>query len=74
MSKTYAKIYYKDGNPYPETLKQHTENLLKQIDILKNLYREELNRIGLDEEFFEHLKIACLFTTQERYLPIFRKN
>ncbi|MBK3333105.1 CRISPR-associated helicase Cas3' [Persephonella atlantica] len=74
MAKTYAKIYYEDGKPYPETLKQHTENLLKQIEILTDLYKEELNSIGLEEEFFNHLKIACLFHDTGKISSHFQKK
>ena len=60
-SEIYAKIYYKNGKPYAETLKSHTENLIKQIELLKKFYKNELNQLGLDEIFFKHLKIACIF-------------
>ena len=58
MRKIYAKIYYKDGKPVPETLEEHTENLLIELEKLKNIYGRD---IVINEDFWENLKFACLF-------------
>jgi CRISPR-associated endonuclease/helicase Cas3 len=57
----YAKIYYENGKPYGESLKDHTLNLITELDRLKKLYLSELKNLSLDESFFKALEIACLF-------------
>lgn len=56
MEKIYAKVYFDKDKPVPETLEEHTENLLKELERLKSLYN-----VGVDENFWCALKIACLF-------------
>lgn len=71
MSKIYAKIYYKDGKPIPETLEEHTKNLLKELERLKKLYEKE---ISLDNQFWENLKLACLFHDLGKLSFLFQKK
>ena len=61
MSEVYAKIYYKKNKPYPETLEKHTLNLLNELERLKRLYKEEFKKLGINEDFWNALKLACLF-------------
>ncbi|PMP97297.1 MAG: CRISPR-associated endonuclease Cas3'', partial [Thermodesulfobacterium geofontis] len=61
MERFYAKIYFKENNVVPETLEEHTENLLKELERLKNLYREEFTKLGVNDEFWGALKLSCLF-------------
>ncbi|RMA96974.1 CRISPR-associated Cas3 family helicase [Hydrogenothermus marinus] len=58
MNEVYAKIYFQEGKPIPETLKEHTENLLNELKRLRKLYEKDINT---DEKFWESLKLACLF-------------
>ncbi|WP_029521655.1 CRISPR-associated helicase/endonuclease Cas3 [Persephonella sp. KM09-Lau-8] len=61
MDKIYAKIYYENNRPYPETLEKHTLNLLNELERLKKLYEDELKKLGVNEDFWSTLKLACLF-------------
>lgn len=61
MLEFFAKIYYENNKPYPETLKEHTLNLLNELDRLKIFYNKELVELGVDENFWNALKLACLF-------------
>ena len=60
-TKIYAKIYYKNNKPYPETLENHTLNLLNELERLKSLYKDELAGLGVNEDFWNALNLACLF-------------
>ncbi|EDP74349.1 CRISPR-associated helicase/endonuclease Cas3, partial [Hydrogenivirga sp. 128-5-R1-1] len=61
MDKIYAKIYYENNRPYPETLEKHTLNLLNELERLKRLYEDEFKKLGVNEDFWNALKLACLF-------------
>lgn len=43
-----------------ETLQEHTENLLKKVDEIKNIYSKDIERLSSDE-IWNKLKYACLF-------------
>ena len=58
MSRVYAKIFFKNGRPVPETLEEHTLNLLKELDRFESIYK---NEVKVDESFWDNLKLACLF-------------
>ncbi|WP_025209458.1 CRISPR-associated helicase/endonuclease Cas3 [Hippea sp. KM1] len=58
MSEFYAKVYYKNKKARPETLKEHTLNLLVELNRLKEIYGRE---IGRESNFWEALRIACIF-------------
>jgi len=49
-----AKKFYKNGNVEYETIQEHTDKLLKNIDILRKYY-------NIDEELYECLKTAAIF-------------
>ncbi|ACN98177.1 crispr-associated helicase Cas3 [Sulfurihydrogenibium azorense Az-Fu1] len=61
MEEFYAKLYFQDGKAFPETLREHTENLLEELERIKKIYGKELESIGANEDFWNALKIACLF-------------
>jgi len=71
VNKIYAKIYYQDGKPVSETLEEHTKNLIKNLEMLKNLYGKEIN---LDHQFWENLKLACLFHDLGKVSSHFQKK
>ena len=58
MSRVYAKIFFKNGKRIPETLEEHTLNLLNELDRFKSIYKNELK---MDEGFWDNLKLACIF-------------
>jgi CRISPR-associated endonuclease/helicase Cas3 len=60
MGKVYAKIYFDKGKLVPETLEEHTENLLRELERIREIYGEDLKNSGVDEDFWNALKIACL--------------
>jgi len=61
MERIYAKIYFENNVAIPETLEEHTSNLLKELERLKSLYENEFSSLGINENFWEALKTACLF-------------
>ncbi|MGC9007149.1 MAG: CRISPR-associated helicase Cas3', partial [Sulfurihydrogenibium sp.] len=54
----YAKLY---RGLEVETLEEHTENLLREVKRLKELYSETFNKLGLDDKFWNALELACIF-------------
>ncbi len=61
MNKFYAKIFYENNKLYPETLEKHTLNLLNELERLKRLYEDEFKKLGVNEDFWTALRLACLF-------------
>ncbi|ACI19282.1 CRISPR-associated helicase/endonuclease Cas3 [Dictyoglomus thermophilum] len=62
----YAKTYYENGKIVAETLEEHTSLLLKNLELLKERYYEEIKRVlekenYNSEKFWEILKIAALY-------------
>ncbi|MGB4645841.1 MAG: CRISPR-associated helicase Cas3' [Dictyoglomaceae bacterium] len=62
----YAKTFRENGKIFVETLEEHTCLLLKNLELLKEKYSEEINKIlkreSYDpERFWEILKIAVLY-------------
>ena len=55
-------MLYAKSNP-EESITQHTQELLKNLEILKETYGEEIqNKQGFEEErFWELLKIICTY-------------
>ena len=55
-------MFYAKSEPV-ETIKEHTDNLLKNLEIVKNTYGEEIgkNRTFSMERFWYLLKIACTY-------------
>ncbi|WP_281951885.1 CRISPR-associated helicase Cas3' [Nitrosophilus kaiyonis] len=74
MEKVYAKLYYQNGKLVPETLERHTENLLKELERIKRLYGKELKDIGTTDNFWNALKIACLFHDLGKVSSHFQKK
>lgn len=57
----YAKTLNKGNIKQGETIQEHTEELLKEYDKLKSLYFPEINQKKSYDNFWEDLKIVCLF-------------
>jgi len=60
----YAKSYSEDGVKKGETLKEHTEVLLRELDIFRKLYEDDISSLlqsdSNNDSFWEDLKLACL--------------
>ncbi|WP_036737433.1 CRISPR-associated helicase/endonuclease Cas3 [Persephonella sp. IF05-L8] len=61
INKFFAKVYYENHKTYPETLENHTLNLLNELERLKKLYKIDFEKLGINEDFWNALKLACLF-------------
>ena len=73
----YAKIYYKNGKPYGETIEEHTLNLLKNFEILKRLYyfeiKENLENLT-SNRFFWLLETAVLYHDLGKANDLFQRK
>lgn len=57
-------MYYAKTKPVVESIKQHTDSVLKEYEILKDSYEKEINNIvGCEnsEQFWNLLYKACLY-------------
>ena len=61
-------MYLAKSYPVEESLEEHTDNLIKQFKILKNLYEGEL-RINWDL-----LQLACLYHDMGKVNRVFQKK
>jgi CRISPR-associated endonuclease/helicase Cas3 len=66
----YAKKY---GNNY-ETIESHTKLLIKELDALYNIYRNEINNLKLDNNIYNYIKTACIFHDLGKYSDYFQYN
>ena len=60
----YAKSYCSDGKKKGETLQEHSETLLNELQILRALYYDDINSIIQNDpdkdSFWEDLELACI--------------
>lgn len=60
----YAKSYNEDGKKKGETLAEHTEAVLEELYIFRNLYEEDINSLLQDDaykdSFWDDLELACI--------------
>ncbi|MCS7232051.1 MAG: CRISPR-associated helicase Cas3' [Elusimicrobiota bacterium] len=63
----YAKSFYEDGVLKTETLEEHTLFLVKNLELLKNIYKEEIDDIIIKkskyspEKFWLILRLAVIY-------------
>jgi len=57
----YAKAFKENDKYTGETLEQHTNDLLDGYVVLRNEYETEITRIRLVDNFWELLRLACVF-------------
>lgn len=57
----YAKTYREKNRYVGETLEEHTDRLLKNLTLLKENYGKEIEILSGREDFWELLRLACLF-------------
>jgi len=57
----YAKAFKENGKYTGETLEQHTNDLLDGYAVLKNGYETEIARTKIEDNFWELLRLACMF-------------
>ena len=60
MSQIYAKSSKKQNKIITETLQEHTEALLDNLNNLKELYQEEVNNLNVDY-IWRLLELASLY-------------
>lgn len=56
----YAKTYYENDIKKGETIKDHTEKLLSELEEFKRLYSKEINERIENPDFWKDLKLVCL--------------
>ncbi len=68
-------VIYAKSNPV-ETLQEHTNTLLENLEILKNLYEDKILRIlGEDSKnFWELLKLACIYHDVGKVYSVFQNE
>ncbi|HEM56224.1 MAG TPA: CRISPR-associated helicase Cas3' [Thermodesulfobium narugense] len=57
----YAKAYIKPSCVILETLEEHIENLLNELERLKTIYGDKISKLGISDNIWDALEIACLF-------------
>ncbi len=55
-------VAYAKSKPI-ETIKQHTNEVLKELEILKNIYGKKIveNKVEDEEQFWLTIEIACRY-------------
>jgi len=53
-------MIYAKSNPV-ETLKEHTDKVLENYEIIKDIYKDKIDLIGVGKDFWEIFKDACFY-------------